>query len=263
LNLPGTSRVGRVQFFSISALSFSASKPFKPVIRSHLPCGAARLADRADGALLPYSNGSFAVVIHDGRRQRIWRDSLMPFKLDAKLPCVAALVLACMAAGSLQADTRPPAGQMCPEGAYVRGFDASGNIVCSAVTGAVPSKAPETRQGTTLEPVAETGASAAAAHPAKSQPAGEASGGPVISKIKPSGVVFGARETTIRIIGSGFTADSVVTFQGAAYTPTVNTAGTELRVTIETRDLPMGRYAITISNADGTATTKRRALEVF
>jgi hypothetical protein len=202
----------------------------------------------------------------------------MPSKLDAKLPFITALVLVCLAAGSLQADTRPPAGQMCPEGAYVRGFDASGNIVCSAVTGAVSSKAPETGQGPTVEtgqacpqgcakvavePVAETGASAAAAHPVKSQPVGEDGGGPVISKIKPSGVVFGARETTIRIIGSGFTADSVVKFQGAAYTPSVNTAGTELRVTIETRDLPMGRYPITIVNGDGVETTKRRALEVF
>jgi hypothetical protein len=199
----------------------------------------------------------------------------MPSKLDAKLPFIAALVMACMA---VQADTRPPAGQMCPEGAYVRGFDAGGNIVCSAVTGAVPSKAPESRQDPTVEtgqacpqgcakvvvePIAETEASAAAAHPAKSPPAGQDGGGLVISKIKPSGVVFGARETTIRITGSGFTTGTTVKFQGVAYTPTVNPAGTELRVTIGTRDLPMGRYPITIINGDGVETTKRRALEVF
>lgn len=202
----------------------------------------------------------------------------MRSKLDAKLLLVAALGLACMAAGSLQADARPPAGQMCPEGAYVRGFDAGGNIICSTAAGALSSKAPEAAHGSTVEggqacpegcakaaaaPVADAEGRAAPAYPANSQPAGEEGGGPVIAKIKPSGVVFGARETTIRIIGSGFTADSIVKFQGAAYTPSVNTAGTELQVTLETRDLPMGRYAITISNADGTETTKRRALEVF
>jgi len=200
----------------------------------------------------------------------------MPFKPDSMLPLVAAL--ACLATGSLLADNRPPAGQMCPEGAYVRGFDAGGNIVCAAVAGAVAPKASETAHGqageggqacpqdcakVAVEHVADAGDSAPAAHPAHDQAAGEPGGGPVISKIKPSGVVFGARETTIRILGSGFTADTVVKFQGAAYTPSVNDAGTELRVTIETRDLPMGRYAITISNADGMETTKRRALEVF
>jgi len=201
----------------------------------------------------------------------------MPSKLDAKLPLVAFLVMACMAAASLQADTRPPAGQMCPEGAYVRGFDAGGNIVCAAVAGAVTSHASETTHGQAGEggqacpegcakladaPGADAEGSAAAAIPAKGQ-AAEADSGPVISKIKPFGVVFGARETTIKIIGSGFTADTIVKFQGAVYTPTVDTAGTELRVTIQTRDLPIGRYAITVSNGDGMETTKRRALEVF
>jgi len=202
----------------------------------------------------------------------------MPFKPDFKRPLVAALGLACMAVATLQADTRPPAGQMCPDGAYVRGFDAGGNIVCSAGAGAVSSTTSETAHGqageggqtcpegcaqAAAEPVAEAGGNAAAADSVKDQAAGGPGDGPVISKIKPTGVVFGARETTIRIIGSGFTADTVVTFQGAAYTPTVNTAGTELRVTLDTRDLPMGRYAITVSNGDGLETTKRRALEVF
>jgi len=197
----------------------------------------------------------------------------MPPKLDAKLLLVALLVMASMAAASLQADPRPPAGQMCPEGAYVRGFDAAGNTVCSAVAGAVSPKAPEPAlvpagevgqacpEGcveVTDAPVADAGSSAAAAHPAAG-----ANGGPVISKIKPFGVVFGARESTIKIIGSGFTAGTIVRFQGATYAPTVNNEGTELRVTIETRDLPIGRYAITVSNGDGVEVTKRGALEVF
>lgn len=203
----------------------------------------------------------------------------MPFGFDTKLPVVAALGLACLAAGSLAADTRPPAGQMCPDGAYVIGFDSGGNIVCSAVAGTATSKASRTTQDITGEAapacpescskvseqnVAEAGDSGTAAtHAADGQAAGEAGIGPVISKIKPSGVVFGARETTIRIIGSGFTAGAVVKFQGVAYTPAINAAGTELQVTIVTRDLPMGRYAITISNDDGSETTRRNALEVF
>jgi len=202
----------------------------------------------------------------------------MPFKLDSKLPLFAALGLACMAAGSLQADIRPPAGQMCPEGAYVRGFDANGNIVCAAGAGAVSSNAPETTLvpadeggqacpegcvAVTDAPVADAGSGAPATHPAEGQATAADNGGPAIAKIKPFGVVFGARETTIKIIGSGFTAGTIVRFQGATYTPTVNAEGTELRVTIETRDLPIGRYAITVSNSDGTETTKRGALEVF
>jgi len=206
----------------------------------------------------------------------------MPSKFAAKLPVLAVMCLACLAVGSLAADNRPPAGQMCPEGAYVIGFDAGGNIVCSAVPGVVASKTTQAAPGVMGEgghacpegctkaaddATADVAGSAPAASQASgredSRVAGKDIGGPVISKIRPFGVVFGARETTIRIIGSGFTTGTIVKFQGVAYTPSVNTAGTELRVTIETRDLPMGRYAITVSNGDGLETTRRRALEVF
>lgn len=185
----------------------------------------------------------------------------MRLELDAIWSFITATTLVCAAAGSAAADNRPPAGQMCPEGAYVIGFDSGSNIVCSALSGAVPANAPETVQdadrghGQAVPAGNELGGD--------DQAPGESTAGPVISDIKPPWVVFGARETTIRIIGSGFSADTVVMFQGAAYTPTVNAAGTELRVTIATRDLPMGRYPITVSNGTGTETTRPRALEVF
>jgi hypothetical protein len=54
-----------------------------------------------------------------------------------------------------------------------------------------------------------------------------------------------------------------VKFQDSAYSPSVNPSGTELRVTIATRNLPIGRYAITVSNGPGLETTLRRALEVY
>lgn len=185
----------------------------------------------------------------------------MSFKLASNHSSAVVLGLLFLAAGTVVADTRPPAGQMCPSGAFVIGFDASGNIVCSKETGPVSSKAPAPASELTEE---DSGG------PVSSKPSAptsdltkEDSGGPVISKIKPTGVVFGARETTIRIIGSGFTADTVVKFQGVDYLPSVNLAGTELNVTLVTRELPMGRYAITIANRDGKETTRRGALEVF
>jgi hypothetical protein len=185
----------------------------------------------------------------------------MRLELDAIWPFITVMTLACVVTGSVAADNQPPAGQMCPEGAYVIGFDSESNIVCSGMAGAVPSKTPGTAQDADrghdrAEPAGNELAG-------DEQAPGENTAGPVISDIKPPWVVFGARETTIRIIGSGFTADTIVKFQGAAYTPTVNAAGTELRVTIGTRELPMGRYPITVSNGTGMETTRPRSLEVF
>jgi len=201
----------------------------------------------------------------------------MPFKFEPKLPRVALIGLACLTTASLAADNRPPAGQMCPEGAYVIGFDAGSNIVCSVVAGQLPAAPPEIVHGAKsgggdacpagcteeMHGATAAGDNEAADLAAEEQAGNPVDGGPVISDIKPPWVVFGARETTIRIIGSGFTAGTIVKFQDAVYSPSVNAAGTELRVTIATSDLPMGRYAITVSNADGMETTERRALEVF
>ena len=201
----------------------------------------------------------------------------MVHKLSSTLFVIFAIISTCMI-GSLQAaGSRPPAGQMCTEGSYVTGFDSQGNIICS-----VPG---ETRLPVPVETVEQansqgdngcppgclkvaTDAGAvdevvAADKPVKDKSTVVDVAKPVISDVKPSWIVFGARETSIAIIGAGFTDESVVKFQDSAYSPSVNPSGTELRVTIATRDLPIGRYAITVSNGPGLETTLRRALEVY
>ena len=87
----------------------------------------------------------------------------MVHKLSPILLVLFTIIPTCMT-GSLQAaGNRPPAGQMCADGSYVSGFDADGNIICAVPGGAKP----------------------------------------VISDLKPSWVVFGARETSIAIIRAG------------------------------------------------------------
>ena len=198
----------------------------------------------------------------------------MLHKFCLTLSATVALSFFCVNA-SLAADGNPPpAGQMCPQGAYVIGFDAGGNIVCSAAVAGGPAIAPATMrpsdgegdndcQADCLSQTPDAVVAGGAADTAGVPGAQGAGAGPVISKIKPAWVVFGARETTILIKGAGFSAGSIVKFQGADYTPTVNSAGTELRVTLATADLAMGRYPITVSNGAGVETTRPRALEVF
>jgi hypothetical protein len=177
--------------------------------------------------------------------------------------------------GNLQAaGSRPPAGQVCAEGSYVSGFDADGNIICSIPGGAklaVPVETAEQANGPgddgcppgCLQGAVTADEVVAADKRVKDESTAEDVAKPVITDIKPSWVVFGARETTVAITGAGFIAESIVKFQGSTYTPSVNPAGTELRVTIATRELPIGRYAITVSNGSGLETTQRRALEVY
>lgn len=193
-------------------------------------------------------------------------------KLNSARLFFTVIVPVCMGGSVLAAGNPPPAGQMCARGAYVIGFDAEGNIVCSdAAENVLPAAAEATTQmddaGADACPPGCTSEAAATSGEAEANTAVKDQGftpdGPVISKIKPWSVVFGAREATITIFGSGFNGNSVVIFQGATYTPSVNATGTELRVTIETRNLAMGKYALTVSNGADLATTKRGALEVF
>jgi hypothetical protein len=180
----------------------------------------------------------------------------------------------CMLTGVQAAENQPPAGQMCAEGSYVVGFDSDSNIICSAmpstaVKPAVEAAAPaESLAGEGCPPNCPAAASVRGSEKVPDTPVNQqgASAGvavPVISKLKPWSVVFGARETSITITGSGFNADTVVKFQGTSYTPSVNPAGTELVVTIATRDLTMGFYAISVSNGPDLETTRSRALEVY
>jgi hypothetical protein len=180
----------------------------------------------------------------------------------------------CLLAGVQAAENQPPAGQMCAEGGYVIGFDSDSNIICSAMPSTVVKPSPEaaapvvSRSGDGCPPNCPAAASVGGSETVSNTPVNQqgVSAGiaaPVISKIKPWSVVFGARETSITITGSGFNADTVVKFQGTSYTPSVNPAGTELVVTIATRDLAMGFYAISVSNGPELETTRPRALEVY
>lgn len=186
----------------------------------------------------------------------------------------AAMVPFCMLAGVQAAESQPPAGQMCAEGSYVIGFDSDSNIICSAIASTVVKPAMETAApvasgaGDDCPPNCPAAASASNSAAVSDTPVNQKGAlagiaAPVISKLKPRSVVFGARETTITITGSGFNADSVVKFHGASYTPSVNPAGNELLVTIATRDLPMGFYAISVSNGPDLETIRPRALEVY
>jgi cysteine-rich repeat protein len=189
------------------------------------------------------------------------------------------LVATCVYSGLLAAANVPgaPAGQMCPGGAYVIGFDSDANIICSGACGngvlnpgeSCDDGNTESGDGCTascqaerVEPEAHDekvvvhAAPADAAIPASTP-------GPVISDVKPSKLTFGTRELTIKVSGTGFNADSVIIFAGSSYTPSVNQAGTELTVTIPTRTLSIAPYAITVSNGTGLETTRKRALEIY
>ena len=70
-------------------------------------------------------------------------------RYDAQTPfdtaCYAAALFACMSGNLAAENNPPPAGQMCPQGAYVIGFDRGGNIVCSnaAAGSAATQEAPQ------------------------------------------------------------------------------------------------------------------------
>lgn len=231
------------------------------------------------------------------------------FRLDLSTPVgtVAATALAAAVsmtvAGGLAAaepQTGPPAGQMCPPGSYVIGFDAAANIVCSGICGNGVVDAGEACDdgnragGDGCSPAcqAEAAAAAAGAAAAASQappeapapaPAAAADAAPAapppaqaaeqaapaavpelsIEDVEPSSVVWGTRELTITVIGAGFAPGSVVLFNGSTYEPAVDPSGTRLTVTLPTRDLPLGRYAVTVSDGAGQQDTLKRALVVY
>jgi cysteine-rich repeat protein len=188
-----------------------------------------------------------------------------------------------LAAGTPQSMTelQPPAGQVCPQGSFVIGFDNESNILCSETCGnRVQNNGEACDDGNTTNgdgcsamcqsetPAKVKPEEVIAAEPPPAPPASTAStlnalAQPVISKIKPSTVVFGSREVTVTISGTGFSSETAVLFNGTSYTPTVNQAGTELKVTLATRELEIGRHAITISNGPGMEITKKKGLTVF
>lgn len=163
------------------------------------------------------------------------------------------------------ADNAPPAGQVCPIGAFVTGFDADGNILCG-------------RPGEPAQPTAERLAPVAGTAeptpppeqpaPATSREATVSSGAvpnsvPAIDELKPWSVAWGSDEATITILGNGFNAQSTVIFQGVVYQPSVDSAGDRLEVTLHTRGLAIGRYPITVSNGPDRAHTLPGAFYVY
>jgi cysteine-rich repeat protein len=198
---------------------------------------------------------------------------------------VFAAVLAVCMNGSLLAawgKARAPAGQMCAMGSYVIGFDAEANIICTEACGNGVLNPGETcddgntesgdncpatcqsegaESGSVNEEVAEESIPADTVNPATTSVAIISE--PAITGMKPSKLVYGAREMAITVIGTGFHTDSVIIFNGTKYSPSVNSAGTQLKVTIPTRSLSIGPYAITVSNGPGMETTLKRALEIY
>jgi cysteine-rich repeat protein len=215
----------------------------------------------------------------------------------------AAALLAAPANLAAQAGApAPPAGQVCPQGAYVIGFDAQSNIICSGFCGngvvdrgeacddgnaaAGDGCSPQCQQEAAPAPTAavaapavvaggeDTGtaaapaATAAAASQPQVAPAAEAATmAPVaelaIDDIDPWSVVFGKREVTVTITGSGFDAATVVRFNGSDHAPRVDTSGTQLEVTLPTQGLSIGPYPVTVVTGSGQQATVKRGLVVF
>ena len=180
-----------------------------------------------------------------------------------------------MAEPGQQGGNRSLAGQMCPSGSFVIGFDAAGDIVCSqgCTTDCRPEAAQRAEAAANPAVAAAASAPAAATAPAAvvapatavaAAPAVSATAtGPVIAEIAPSSVLYGTRELAMTIVGTGFNAGSVIEFAGRTYTPSVNQEGTRLEATVATRNLAMGRYAVTVSNGPGQKSTLGKALVVY
>jgi cysteine-rich repeat protein len=198
----------------------------------------------------------------------------------------AMLLLGSPAVTIAGADSQPasdhpaPAGQLCPAGAYVIGFDEQVNIICSGVCGnGVLDSGEACDDGNTLPkdgcsascqtemPEDAAGATAAIADkPAVAEPApmpSIAGATLAVTDVEPSYVVFGTDAVTITVTGTGFDTTTRIVFDGSSYTPVVNASGTELSLRIETADLTMGRYSLKVSNGAGQEVIVKKALEVF
>jgi cysteine-rich repeat protein len=198
---------------------------------------------------------------------------------------LVAIFMICHVACALAADApegmsefRPPAGQVCPQGSSVIGFDNESNILCSASCGNhVLNIGEDCDDGNTMNgdgcsatcrtenPTVVQSEEAVAPQLPPTLPVNASSvvAKPFISKIKPSSVVFGKREVTVTITGTGFISNTTVLFNGTTYTPSVNQAGTELQIKLATRELPIGRYSLSVSNGPGMEMKWKKGLAVY
>jgi cysteine-rich repeat protein len=214
----------------------------------------------------------------------LWREFIMTNKLRPQQFALAAIVTVLMIDSSLTAHAgdnnsamRALAGQMCPNGSYVIGFDSGGNIICTQSCGngvlntgeACDDGNTETgdgcsaacqQEGVDIEGDEEELAAETLATDPGSLPSIP---NPVISDVEPSSVVWGTSEVAITVIGTGFNEESVIIFEGSTYKPVVNQAGTRLDITIVTANLNIGSYAIKVSNRSGLENTLKRALAVY
>ena len=180
----------------------------------------------------------------------------------------SALIAMAGAMGSLPvvAENEAPAGQMCPEGAYVIGFDLQSNIICSEIEAEPEVPVPEPTV-TPDKPASTTQQDTAVPKPVAAQPAQRVivpvARNPVISDVDPAAVVFGTPEVSLTVTGTGFEKESIIVFDGSTYPASVNQAGTQIVITIATRRLSIGPYAITVLNGSGGKVTLRKALEVY
>jgi cysteine-rich repeat protein len=216
---------------------------------------------------------------------------MMTNRLRLMLPPLAAIftVLSIASPGSMRpvgtlaaaephssAPDRPPAGQMCPRGSFVIGFDPESNIVCSQVCGNGVLDSGESCDDGNLEggdgcsPACRTEAAAAAVEQDSAEPAPlavpDVAPGAVelaITDVEPSSVLYGTQQVTVTVTGSGFAPDSRVLFDGSTYEPSVEPSGTRLTVTLPTRQLTIGKYAITVTDGSDRKSTYRKALVVY
>lgn len=187
--------------------------------------------------------------------------------LTGLLAGVASLAIVPVMAAD-EADARPPAGQMCPDGSYVIGFDAGANIICSSPAAVTPRDEPQDHASQAEAPAGDDPSApvAAAAVPAATPAtpaAAPAAAKLQITDVEPWSVVFGKREVTITLTGTGFTAGSMVRFEGAEYRPSVSGDGTRLTVTLPTGDLSIGNYPIIVTNGSGDQVRAKKKLAVF
>jgi cysteine-rich repeat protein len=191
--------------------------------------------------------------------------------------CSGLLALPLAASQSIASHVGPPAGQKCPDGRNVIGFDAGGNIICSGDCGnAVVDAGESCDDGNTVSgdgcsaacQPEEAGSYVPPARPAAetSSPAVAAAGmpaGPVISDVEPTNVVYGKSGVTVTIEGAGFDGTSVVLFNGERYQTTVDPSGTRLTFRPETAGLTIGAYPITVRNGSGQEATRKRGLVIY
>ena len=177
------------------------------------------------------------------------------------------------------------AGQICPQGSYVIGFDSTGKILCSDVCGngyldkgeacddgnirngdgcsancqgEERGEAPAEVSGQAIPVISP--AEPVAAEPVAAEPVAAE---PVISAVKPNKVVYGTPELKVSVTGEGFGKQSVIIFEGSEYETVVDETGTRLEATLVTRHLIIGRYAIKVSNGPGKEATLKKALSVY